>query len=101
MKYCSNCGHELADGANFCNECGTRVLGGPGMEVTGQPEVYTIKYITQCYHCGAEIKYSDGNIHRNPVANRAVSRHGFKGYIGEIRCPSCGTWLPHYSENTI
>ena len=56
MKFCQNCGTQVSDEANFC------------------------------FNCGVEIKYSDGNIHRNPVANRAVANH---------------TWLPHYKENTI
>ena len=25
MAFCRNCGHKLADGANFCDGCGTRV----------------------------------------------------------------------------
>ena len=25
MKYCSNCGSQLPDNANFCNKCGTRM----------------------------------------------------------------------------
>ena len=25
MAFCSNCGHQLADGAKFCFECGTKV----------------------------------------------------------------------------
>ena len=67
--------------------------------INGGPEekVYGIK----CFHCGTEFKYHTSDVHRNPMANRAVIRHGFTGHTGEVRCPGCGTVLPHYESNQI
>ena len=69
------------------------------MEIVNGPE--TKKYGIKCYNCGAEFTYLQNEIHRNPMANRAVISHGFTGHTGEVRCPGCGTFLPHYETNEI
>ena len=61
----------------------------------------TKSYGLKCYNCGAEFKYEATDIHRNPMANIAVKKHGFTGHTGEVRCPACGTFLPHYETNEL
>lgn len=36
MKYCSRCGHEVVDEAEYCPNCGCRVAGAGGSSETGQ-----------------------------------------------------------------
>jgi len=63
----------------------------------GGPEVS--RYYTKCFHCGAGFIYKKNEVHRNAALNRVVGRHGYTGYTGEVHCPGCGTWLPHYEQN--
>ena len=37
MKYCSNCGKELQDGASFCSNCGTAAIQEP------KPEAFIVE----------------------------------------------------------
>ena len=71
------------------------------MEITVQREKYEGVYQTRCYHCRSILTYQERDVHRNPGANRVVSRHGFYGYTGEVRCPNCHTWLPHYPVKNL
>lgn len=50
MKYCTHCGAEMDDAADFCVHCGKRVQG-PGPSPDGGFPRF--KY---CTHCGAELK---------------------------------------------
>ena len=36
MKFCTECGNKLSDGAKFCDQCGTKVCGGEGKEVKNE-----------------------------------------------------------------
>ena len=58
-------------------------------------------YRTVCFHCKADFIYYDTDIHRNHWLNNRVRSHGFTGFTGEVRCPACGTFLPHYDQNQI
>lgn len=51
MAFCSNCGVKLADGAKFCNECGSPVISATGSEQTERKMVYEGE-IHKCPHCG-------------------------------------------------
>ena len=51
MAFCSNCGHQLADGAKFCFECGAKVIG----STTDRSESRRVVYdgeIFKCPNCG-------------------------------------------------
>lgn len=45
MKFCTECGKKLSDGAKFCDECGTKV--GGGSEKAAKREVITMESITK------------------------------------------------------
>lgn len=70
-------------------------------QVVGQGQVYRRHYLIKCFNCGADVLYAENEIHRNPGLRMVVSKHGFNGFTGEIHCPSCGTWLPHYDTNEV
>ena len=57
------------------------------------------QYRTVCFHCEADFIYNATNIHRNHWLNNRVRSHGFRDFTGEVRCPNCGTFLPHYEQN--
>lgn len=51
MAFCSNCGHQLTEGAKFCFECGTKV----NIQEPSQDDVRKIAYdgeIHKCPNCG-------------------------------------------------
>ena len=51
MAFCTNCGHQLADGAKFCFECGTKV----NIQEPSQEETRKVAYdgeIHKCPNCG-------------------------------------------------
>ena len=51
MAFCSNCGHQLAEGVNFCVKCGTKV----NIQEPSQDEVRKVAYdgeIHKCPNCG-------------------------------------------------
>ena len=56
-------------------------------------------YYVGCQNCRTTVRYTAADIHRKPSANQAVRSSGFKGHTGEVRCPRCGSWLPHYESN--
>ena len=58
-------------------------------------------YRTVCFHCKADFTYQDPEVHHNHWLNNRVRSHGFRGFDGEVRCPACGTFLPHYLQNRI
>lgn len=58
-------------------------------------------YRTICFHCKADFTYRDSDVHHNHWLNNRVRSHGFRGFDGEVRCPACGTFLPHYVQNRI
>lgn len=58
-----------------------------------------VQYRTVCFHCKADFLYDTSNIHRNYWLSSRVRSHGFSNFTGEVRCPACGTFLPHYEQN--
>lgn len=72
MAFCSKCGHQLADGAKFCFECGTKV---EMADVQGK----TVKTV--------------------PEAEQQSTYTGRKQeYAGKIiKCPACGAELPSFT----
>lgn len=64
MAFCSNCGHQLADGAKFCFECGAKV---------NTPETYQEEQRKTVY---------DGEIHKCPNCGEELNAF-------ETTCPSC------------
>ena len=65
MAFCSNCGHQLADGAKFCYECGTKV----NLSATSQEEQRKTVY--------------DGEIHKCPNCGEVIN-----SFVSI--CPACG-----------
>lgn len=70
-------------------------------EVVNPGQISVPKYHFICFHCNADVVYNKNEIHRNPALARVVRNHGYQGFTGEIHCPSCGTWLPHYDQNQV
>lgn len=69
MAFCSNCGKQLADNANFCSNCGTPVGQSHAGESSKRKTVYEGKlykcpscgelldsFVTICPACGYEIR---------------------------------------------
>lgn len=51
MAFCTNCGHQLTEGAKFCFECGTKV----NIQEPSQDEIRKVAYdgeIHKCPNCG-------------------------------------------------
>lgn len=72
------------------------------MEYTpGNINPNTVYYGICCFHCGCNIKYTAADVHHQPWLNKIVKGHGFTGHTGEIHCPGCGTWLPHFEQNRL
>lgn len=65
MAFCTECGHQLADGAKFCFECGAKVVGASSPRVEQRKTVY------------------DGEIHRCPNCGDILDAY-------ESVCKSCG-----------
>lgn len=113
--FCEYCGCLIyLDGKVVsCPHCGAGIQGiKPRMVRRQQPPLpqqpqqayYTAPpqvsgYYTQCYNCGVQVRYVVSNIIRSPGANRAVRAKGFTGHTGEVKCPRCGVFLPHYESN--
>lgn len=47
--FCNNCGKEIAEGATFCNTCGTPLNGQPAQQKHTDPK---------CTACGYEVRGS-------------------------------------------
>lgn len=54
MALCSNCGHQLADKAKFCSECGAPVEGNPIGEHKKREQIY-VGVVKKCPVCGEEL----------------------------------------------
>ena len=68
MAFCTNCGHQLADGAKFCFECGAKVGG------TAEPRVESRRMVY------------DGELHKCPNCGELL------GSFSQV-CPACGIEL--------
>ncbi len=76
MAYCSNCGHQLAEGAKFCYECGAKV------HASDIPSSEKRKIIF------------DGEIHKCPNCGDILDAH-------EVVCDTCGYELRGASASTV
>ena len=63
----------------------------PAMNISG--------YYVDCYNCNTKVRYTKTDIYRSPSANRIVKARGFRGHTGEVKCPRCGSFLPHFESN--
>ena len=68
MAFCSNCGHQLADGVNFCSACGNKVEVSHAAQDIQRKTVY------------------EGEIHKCPQCGEVI--HSFVSI-----CPACGLEL--------
>ena len=75
MAFCSNCGHQLADGAKFCFECGAKVNAYES-QGTQRKTVY------------------DGEIHKCPNCGDILDAH-------EVVCDTCGYELRGAAASTV
>ena len=55
MAFCSNCGAKLANGAKFCQKCGTRVTADYGGPTTKRQQEFVGK-IYKCPNCGETLR---------------------------------------------
>lgn len=62
MAFCTNCGHQLAEGANFCFECGAKVnkitSACPEEERRSRSQEY-VGVILKCSNCGGAVGETD------------------------------------------
>ena len=65
MAFCTECGHQLAEGAKFCFECGAKVNAPSSPRVDQRKTVY------------------DGELHKCPNCGEVLSSF-------TVTCPSCG-----------
>lgn len=71
------------------------------MEFIKGPEMPANQFRTVCFNCKADFAYRIEDVHHNHWLNNRVRSHGFRGFDGEVRCPGCGTFLPHYNQNIL
>ncbi|MBR3244400.1 MAG: hypothetical protein IKF90_17195 [Parasporobacterium sp.] len=72
------------------------------MDIINNPEMMEGNvYRTICFNCHADFVYQEKDVHHNHWLNVRVKSRGFRDFTGEVRCPSCGTFLPHYVQNQI
>lgn len=100
----------LGQGVTNCPHCGgtirkgqTRLVVKRQIQRTQQVRVaqpqHVPGYYFICYNCGTNVRYVAADILRSPSANRVVKERGYRGHTGEVRCPRCGAFLPHYENN--
>lgn len=95
----------LEPGRIKCPHCSAPIRRIPPAPVVRQKPVSkpvvkdTSGYYVNCYNCSSRIKYTKKDIYRNPSANKAVKKRGFTGHTGEVKCPNCGVYLPHFESN--
>ena len=100
---CPHCGHAITQKVVrqvvVRQKTSTESLGRP-VYAKPQAPVYTPgAYYCMCYNCNSTLRYTAKDIYRRPGANKAVKAKGFQGHTGEVRCPRCGVYLPHYEAN--
>ena len=95
MVYCSNCGTQIADDANFCPKCGTRTLQGkntkasyPSDEI--QDALYRVgielerAFTIAARETHAALKKARDNMQQKTASTQATPEEG-------AVCPNCGT----------
>lgn len=75
MAYCTECGHQLAEGAKFCFECGAKVNAPSSPRVEQRKTVY------------------DGEIHKCPQCGETLN-----SFV--TNCPTCGYELRSIKTNS-
>src|SRR5215207_9612361 len=89
---CSNCGRENAEGAKFCNECGTALL--RACESCGTPNAPDAKF---CGECGSPLAASAPAVERTapavglPASERRLVTVLFADLVGFTTFPSRAT----------
>ncbi len=122
MVYCSNCGAQVADDANFCPKCGTKTLAGKTAKVSYPSDELQDAF----YHVGTELekaftiaahethaafkKVSDNMQQKNTTQSTSQTPKeatitcphcGAKNVSGAIFCNSCGKRIvPEASGST-
>ncbi|MBR3700097.1 MAG: zinc ribbon domain-containing protein [Bacteroidales bacterium] len=68
MKYCANCGTQLADDARFCHNCGHQVemVAQPQPQPQPQPQYQQVQYQPPQYQQAPQPQY------RQPVINNTI-----------------------------
>ena len=75
MAFCTECGHQLAEGAKFCFECGAKVNAPSSTRVEQRKTVY------------------DGEIHKCPKCGETLN-----SFV--TNCPTCGYELRSVKTNS-
>ena len=106
IRYCEYCeGIYYLGKDTVCPHCGAPITRNAAAEIKNGSAKADMKrvsgYYYTCYNCGSSIRYTEKDICRNPIANRAVRAQGFSDYSGEVKCPKCGAFLPHFEANWI
>ncbi len=99
MAFCTNCGHQLAEGAKFCYECGVKVNSstasqGEARKIVYDGEIHKCPNCGQllnalelrCECCGYELRGSKGSAIAQDFANgiRRLEEKGGKGVISRM-----------------
>jgi uncharacterized membrane protein YvbJ len=108
MVYCSNCGIQIADDANFCPKCGTRTLQGknakasyPSDEI--QDAFYRVgielerAFTIAAHETHAALKKARDNMQQKTTPTQPTTEDsvvcpdcGTKNVIGAVFCNNCG-----------
>jgi uncharacterized membrane protein YvbJ len=110
MVYCSNCGSQIADDANFCPKCGTRTVQGRKTNASrSSDELQDVFYrvgielekafTIAAHETHAALKKAKENMEQKtasqtiPEDNVVCPHCGKKNIPGAIFCNSCGKRL--------
>lgn len=107
MAFCSNCGHQLADGAKFCFECGAKVVEPSALQAEQRKTVYDGE-IHKCPNCGELLASFAANCPtcghelRGTKASSAVSEFAAKiDDIERLRPTQNGIWTKITSQTGV
>ena len=108
MVYCSNCGTQIADDANFCPKCGTRTVQGKNAKASDpsgeiQDALYRVgielerAFTIAAHETHVALKKAKDNMQQKTTSTQATPEEvavcpncGTKNALGAVFCNNCG-----------